>query len=100
MRRVEFKLGMPGNSAWNGKWSGEGRNHTVVRTLADAEAAKLNGGYWTYAFGDGWLASVSARVLAPREKPKESDGFSGYDWMVSEILELGRIRTLKERVRP
>lgn len=91
MKRVEFTLSMPGNNAWNGRWSGEGKHYAIVRTLADKTAVQLDGKHWDYSFGDGWRAAVDARVLAPREKAKASAGFAGYDWMVASILSDGDI---------
>lgn len=49
-------------------------------------------GYWYYSFGDGWAASVSARVMSKGERSSRSDGFCGYDWMVRSILTHGDIR--------
>lgn len=93
MKRVEFKLSMPGRSSWNGKWSGEGQNYTIVRTLTDKTAAKLldekGTGYWSHAFGDGWVAGVDARTLVKGERAKKSDGFCGYEWMVENIILYG-----------
>jgi hypothetical protein len=85
--KMEFRLSMPGVSSWNGRWSGEDRNYTIVRSLDAADLAVIGDRRsWSYAFGDGWVARVDARELQPRERPKKSDGFCGYDWMVSNIL--------------
>jgi hypothetical protein len=97
-RRVEFKLSMPGRASWDGKWSGEDRNYTIVKTLPRktmwklfAEGALTNS--WGYSFGDGWHASVSARIVPPGERLKKSYGFCGYDWMVDSILTNNKIIT-------
>lgn len=39
--RVEFRLSMPGRSSWNGGWSGEGKNYSVVRELTGEQIARL-----------------------------------------------------------
>jgi hypothetical protein len=99
--RIEFRLSMPGRSSWDGKWSGEGRNYSLVRELADEDLAKLFGlapenfdlskcrSSWTHRWSDGWLAEVSARVVPIKEELPKSDGFNGYDWMVDNILRNG-----------
>lgn len=93
--RIEFKLSMPGRASWNGGWSGEEKNYSIVRNLSAASVAKLLGDkderYWSYSFGDGWCAGVTARVVAPGKKLRKSDGFNGYDWMVDSILAHGSI---------
>jgi hypothetical protein len=95
MVRVEFRLAMPGCNSWNGRWSGEGRNYSIVRNLTDKKAAALLDGKaresWGYNFGDGWFASVEARVVPKGERLRKSDGFAGYEWMVSSILADGEI---------
>lgn len=53
-----------------------------------------------YNFGDGWGANVKVEIVGPSEaklRRKVSKGFSGYEWMIDEILEHGRIRTREER---
>jgi hypothetical protein len=91
--RVEFRLTMPNANTWNGRWSGEGRNYSIVKTLADRAAAALLEGKptlsWFHSWDDGWCAEVTARVVSGR-LPK-SDGFCGYDWMVANILRWGTI---------
>lgn len=93
-KRVEFLLSMPGARSWNGRWSGEGRNWSIVKTLSDAAAVRLLGerseASWSHRWDDGWCALVSARVV--RGRLPKSDGFSGYDWMVANILDHGDTR--------
>lgn len=95
MKRVEFKLTMPGRSSWDGKWSGQSRNYTIKKTLTDKIVAKLFGEKqresWGYNFGDGWFASVEGRIVPKGERLKKSDGFNGYDWMVRSIIADGEI---------
>lgn len=88
--RVEFRLTMPCNNAWDGRWSGEGRDYLLYTQLSAAALDALMQGErelsWSHSFGDGWVAQVTARVMNPGEKRKKSAGFCGYDWMVSNIL--------------
>lgn len=89
MKRVEFLLTMPGRGSWNGGWSGEGARYAIVRTLPDKQASELDGKSWGYSWSDGWHASIRARVVPKGERLKKSAGFSGYDWMVRNILAHG-----------
>ena len=91
MTRVEFKLTMPNRASWNGKWSGESRNYTLVQDLDDDRASQLDGRSWSYGWPDGWRAEVSVRVVHDGETRKPSHGFHGYDWMVASILRYGKI---------
>ena len=93
MTRIEFRLTMPSTASANGRWSGEGRNYIIVKTLHDQEAAALLEGKtertWFHRWEDGWGARVTARILAPGSRRPPSDGFAGYDWMVANILAHG-----------
>jgi hypothetical protein len=91
MIRVEFRLTMPGKVSWDGKWSGDDRNFTLVRDVDAETADKLDGRSWSYGWSDGWRAEVSARVVSDAETQKPSHGFHGYDWMVVSILRYGKI---------
>jgi hypothetical protein len=91
MTRVEFRLSMPNRASWNGKWSGEDRNYTLLRSVNDDQAAQLDGRSWSYGWSDGWRAEVSARVVRDETTLKPSHGFHGYDWMVASILRYGKI---------
>ena len=91
MPRVEFKLTMPGKNSWDGKWSGDDRNFTIVRNVDDDQAIELDGRSWSYGWPDGWRAEVSARVVREGEVLKPSHGFHGYDWMVESILRHDKI---------
>lgn len=94
--RVEFRLTMPGVGSWNGRWSGESRDFLLWRTLTDEEmkAAGMENavGSWRYAWDDGWCAGVSARIMERGERRAKSAGFSGYEWMVKNILKHGHPR--------
>jgi hypothetical protein len=88
--RVLFRLGMPGVGSWNGRWSGEGRNYVLVRSIPAERVAALGiPTSWRYGWSDGWAASVSARVMEKGERRPKSDGFAGYDWMVDNIIRWG-----------
>jgi hypothetical protein len=91
-RRIEFRLYMPGRASWDGRWSGEGKDYLIYHTLRAAAIAALSlPNSWGHAFDDGWYARVSARLMEPGERRKKSAGFSGYDWMVRNILRWGHI---------
>jgi hypothetical protein len=104
---LAFTLSMPGVGSWNGRWSGEERVYVKlvpVRAGLKARAHAdllLKEGHWRYDFGDGWAAGVSVREVdgpEARQLRCRSAGFCGYDWMVDEIMEHGRILRLDERV--
>jgi hypothetical protein len=90
MTRVEFRLTMPNPPSWNGKWSGDDRKHAVVRTLKDDVAKRvLAGESYDHHFGDGWVAHIEVRQMAPCERKGKSAGFSGYEWMIDNIVAHG-----------
>lgn len=90
-----FILEMPGNNAWNGRWSGEGNLYAVIRKVSPKKAAQLDGKSFGYNFGDGWRASVRVHIprdsIDTRQARKNSKGFCGYDWMVDSIIRDGSI---------
>ena len=96
---LAFRLNMPGVRSWNGRWSGEGKDHVKVVTLrGKAGAAKgqqiLNERSFHYSFGDGWVARIDVEQVdsgrAARLR-RNSAGFCAYDWMVDSIMRIGRI---------
>jgi len=90
-QRVEFRLTMPGIRSWNGKWSGEDQNLTVVRSLTPTEVQALElPNSWRHHWKDGWCARVSARLMEKGERRAKSDGFHGYEWIVQNVLLYGR----------
>lgn len=98
MKIVAYILTMPNVGSWNGKWTGEGDVHAVVRKYTNTEAPKE--GHHYYSFGDGWGANVQVKYVDAKEAhalQKASKGFCGYDWMIQEIFTLGRIMTREER---
>ena len=100
MTRVQFRLSMPSCGSWNGKWSGEGRNYSIAHNMTDKGADALMGGMlvrtWSHRWEDGWCANISARIVPRGERLKKSDGFSGYDWMISNIIDHGDTRDKDE----
>ena|SRR3990167_5839835 len=102
---LAFTLSMPSRASWNGRWSGQDRPYVIVRKFGSSKKtqeryAPLIGKAFYYNFGDGWGASVSVREIIGKEVTairKKSAGFCGYDWMIEEILQHGRILTLDER---
>jgi len=94
MKRVD----MLRNNTWNGKWTGEDNNYVIYKNLIDKKVKELidetHGElWWTYNFGDGWIAKISARFLEKGERKQKSDGFCGYEWMVRSILTYNKICT-------
>ena len=99
-----FTLSMPNSGSWNGKWSGEGRLYCKKRTVPKETLTKIlgdstNKGFY-YNFGDGWGASVKVQIVTSQDAAKmvrKSAGFCGYDWMIDEIVQHGRILGMEER---
>jgi hypothetical protein len=91
--RLIAQLTMPNVGSWNGKFSGENNIYTVVFSKSKKDESHI--GNYYYNFGDGWGANVQIRHAKPREKVTKR--FFGYEWMLGEIKEHGRILTLQER---
>ena len=95
---MAFELSMPGVASWNGRWTGEGRPYVRVENVTKMRDVKP--GQYGYDFGDGWRAFVTVRQVdgaTARKLRRQSAGFCGYDWMIREIKEYGRILTIQER---
>jgi hypothetical protein len=93
---------MPSRSSWNGRWGGEENYYAIVRSVPTGKKhteranTLVGNGPYRYAFGDGWAAQVSVKLIegaAVTKARKRSKGFCGYDWMVESILRHGEIRT-------
>ena len=103
---LAFKLSMPSNNSWNGKWTGQDKFYVKVRSFQGKRRIEraekilnretpLGGhperrGYYSYGFGDGWRAGVDVHIIDKSEAARlrrQSDGFCGYDWMVDSIIE-------------
>jgi len=101
---LSFELSMPNSGSWNGQWTGQGSKYYRHRNVSKQEAEKIladkERNSWYYNFGDGWGASVSVEKVLSSEKNKRervSKGFSGYEWMIDEIIKHGRILERQER---
>jgi hypothetical protein len=99
---VAFKLSMPGNNSWNGRWSGEGACYARVINVGTSKKAREKYaalcGHHGYNFGDGWRANVMVEevdVATARKLRKASRGFCGYDWMIDSLRFKGHITTDK-----
>lgn len=101
---ILFTLSMPGVGS-STPWTGSGNSYTTSRVVGHNKFRELFPDTairnFHYDFGDGWRASVRATPISSKEAAqakKTSKGFAGYEWMVVEILELGRIKTREERL--
>lgn len=104
MKHIAYILTMPNVGSWNGKFTGEGKFYCTVKSyMADSNIPQkvLSMKYgFRYDFGDGWSANIKAEQIKGNQKAKyrrESKGFYGYEWMITEIEEFGRIKTRAER---
>lgn len=96
-----FQLTMPKVGSWKGNWSAESESYVIVKNFGISKIAlqktqeMLDIRQWHHNFGDGWVACVTARKVAPSEAKKlkkASSGFFGYDWMVDSIIKNGSIK--------
>ncbi len=85
-----YTLSMPNNNAWNGKWTGNSKSYTDDRKVNIEEGKKiLAKAPFFYNFGDGWRAKVDVKQVTRPEAAKaakKSDGFCGYNWMITSII--------------
>ncbi len=99
-----FTLSMPNVGSWNGEWTGSENLYVKTRRAPPATIARIlkekSETDFSYNFGDGWWASVRVKSTSAAEANKimrHSAGFCGYDWMIDEIMQYGRILTREER---
>lgn len=99
---LSFVLSMPNVNTWNGRWSGEDSFYAKVVNFGQGkknnEKAQeiLDEGYYYYNFGDGWGAGITVSQVDSAEARKirrKSQGFSGYDWMITSIIKEGSIKS-------
>ena len=97
---VSFTLTMPNVNSWNGKWSGDQDLYCIIKNFSNTKKSKerLESllGYYTYSFGDGWVAAINVRLVVSGEARKlrtKSKGFCGYEWMCESILNFGCIKS-------
>ena len=84
---------MPNNGSWNGVYAGEQPNNYEWVNVTKKKADELDGKSFFYDFQDGW----GARVVVTKAKREKTSGFR-YPWMISEIIEEGRIIPRPERI--
>lgn len=118
MKTLSFKLTMPNVGSWNRKWTSEDKLFYIIKKVSDDVYEKImkdaksepiyKGAFvreqigetppmtsFYYSFGDGWGASVIVEKVDSKEANKRkriSKGFSGYDWMVDNIILYNEIR--------
>jgi hypothetical protein len=94
---LAFVLSMPGRSSWDDRWSGQDALHADFASVSKGTADRvLEKGSYSYSWGDGWCAAVQVSqpdVIALRKMRRTSKGFCGYGWMITSIIEKGRIST-------
>jgi hypothetical protein len=99
-----FILTMPKNNSWNNRWSGDDKLLCISKTAFRRNKPvypNLKEGNYGYDFEDGWFANVNVKFVTPseaRQQMKKSAGFYGYDWMVDQICQHGRIIPRQERI--
>ena len=95
--KICFELTMPNRASWNGRWSGEGNLYAKVvsfttKTAKEKAQRILKEGSFYYRWDDGWGAAIQVREIDGKESARikrKSQGFCGYDWMVSNIISHG-----------
>lgn len=90
---IAFILTMPNSPTWNGRWSGENNLHCIIKENRKVPK-EIVGKTFYHRWDDGWCAAIEVRHVDCRTANKmkrESCGFSGYDWMVKNIIENGEI---------
>jgi|TARA_S200002703_G_C3772484_1_gene237824 hypothetical protein len=92
---VRFELTMPNVGSWKGVDTGKKAGCFIFKNLPKKQADELDGKYFYYDFEDGWGAGVKVQ----KARRSKTEGFRGYDWMVSEILEYGTILKRSERYK-
>jgi hypothetical protein len=80
---------------------GDGRNYVIVKPLNGKTIARLFGdsgkASWSHFWPDGWCAVIEGRIVPKGERLRKSDGFSGYGWMVDNIIDHGSTESPAER---
>ena len=87
---IVFKLSMPNNNSWNGRWSGHEDVHIITRPERCVPKGRIGKSYY-YNFGDGWCACIDVVKMDSnsseyRKLVRNNRGFCGYDWMVDSII--------------
>ena len=95
---LSFRLSMPTNNAWNGKWTGEGRFYARTRSFSksrESKARQIMDKDFFYDFGDGWTARVDVMRVDAKEAAairRKTAGFCGCDWMIDSIIDHEEIK--------
>ena len=93
---IVFKLSMPNNNSWNGRWSGDGDVHIITKPDKCVPKDRIGKSYY-YDFGDGWCACVDVMKLSGnsseyKKMVRNNRGFCGYGWMVDSIIHNDEIK--------
>ena len=93
---IVFKLSMPKNNSWNGKWSGDGNVHIITTPDKYVPKDRIGQSYY-YNFADGWCACVDVGGWSVirreyRKMVRNNRGFCGYGWMVDSIIHNDEIK--------
>lgn len=93
---IIFKLSMPHNNSWNGRWSGDEYAHIITKPDKLVPKDRIGKSYY-YNFGDGWCACIDVMKLSGnsreyRKMVRNNHGFCGYDWMVDSIIHNDEIK--------
>lgn len=96
---IVFKLTMPRNNSWNGRWSGDDKIHIITKPDKYVPKDRVGKSYH-YDFGDGWCAQIDVIKMNGnsseyRKLVKNNNGFCGYDWMVGSIISVDKIKYYK-----
>lgn len=100
---LSFRLTMPTNNSWNGKWSGQDKIYVKTRNILPKKLADkiLENPIYHYNFGDGWSARIEVDQVTSSQAAalrKRSAGFSGYEWMIDSIVYHQKIITKEKRL--
>lgn len=101
---IAFTLSMPCVGSWNGKWTGAENLYCRVinfkqrygtsKKATELTERLLSNRVYYYNFGDGWEAAVTVEAVDAKKAAKlrkGSRGFCGYDWMIANIVQHGKI---------
>ena len=96
---IVFKLTMPRNNSWNGKWSGADDVHIITLPDRWVPNDRIGNSYY-YDFGDGWCACIdvikmNANSSEYRKMTRNNRGFSRYNLKLESIISNNEIK-LKE----
>lgn len=91
---VSFELKMANIGSWNGRWSGEGSRYVKVINLSKSQIESILGEKESDSFhhrwDDGWSLNIYVTIIDSKKKRELSkhfkNGFCGYEWMISNII--------------